>query len=243
MATPKTPAFLGLPQELRDCIYDYALQAEHPKTSSSVSNRAYKEVQAGVWTLNFDKQPPCATYLSLLRCNQQLYRELTAYLANDALQSDVAAKLDVRTMYPDMLTAWTRIPRPPTQAAQDLHIAVRMRNLFDPGLYTRQRPTILLQPLFEILRCYSFKGPYFARAQRLRQPLKLRTVRFTLTSAIPLEKLVHVYGSPAAQLEALFRKLGELIARLARSGLLVGAVAAMEDYVFFANAGFRWDQV
>ncbi|KAK0253036.1 hypothetical protein LTS09_011946 [Friedmanniomyces endolithicus] len=252
-----------IPQELRDCIYDYALQAEHPETLSSVSNRACKEAQAGVWTLNFDKLPPCATYLSLLRCNQQLYREITAYLANDARRSDVAAKLDVRATYPHMLTAWTRIPRPPTQAAQDLHIAVRMRSLFDPGLYTRQRPTILLQPLFEILRCYSLRGPYFARAQRLRQPLKLRTVRLTLSSAIPFENLVHVYGSPAAQLEALFRKLGELIARLARSGLLVGTVAAMEvclegqdtlrvpvtsnifdeqDYVFFANAGFRWDQ-
>jgi len=82
-----------------------------------------------------------------------------------------------------------------------------------------------------------------------------------LSSAIPLEDLFWVYGSPAVQLEVLFGKLSGLVARLARSAVLSGAVDHMEvclegketvrvpvtsnvwdeqDYIFFADAGFSW---
>ncbi|TKA64169.1 hypothetical protein B0A55_10715 [Friedmanniomyces simplex] len=110
-----------------------------------------------------------------------------------------------------MTTEWKCIPRPPTtqQAAQDLLICIKMRKLFEPALNTPHQHDVLLRPLFDILR-------------------RLRTVRVELSSSIPLEELVYVYGSPAVQLEVLFGHLKGLVARLARSGLLNGAVAVLE---------------
>ncbi|TKA82521.1 hypothetical protein B0A55_01233 [Friedmanniomyces simplex] len=261
MATPPTPTFLGLPQELRDCIYDYALHAEH--RNPAVSQAA---LPCAAWTIHFNKHHPQATFLSLTQCNRQLWREITAYLAHQARPTDVPAKLNIHTAYPDMTTQWSCIPRPPTtqQAAQDLLIRIKMRKLFEPALSTPHQHDVLLRPLFDILRRFIFRGPHSARARPLRQPLRLRTVRVELISAIPFEELVYVYGSPAVQLEVLFGHLKALVARLARSGLLNGAVAALEvcldgqktdqipvtsdswderDHVFFANAGFRWDPV
>ncbi|KAK4889722.1 hypothetical protein LTR27_011523 [Elasticomyces elasticus] len=264
MAAPRQCTLLGLPPELRDQILDYALSSELGTKGVPLPEGAAvtKQAQCLAWTINFDRHCPLATYLSLMRCNGQLWREVTAYLLQDSTQT-IPAKVTIHTGYPDMVAEWTCIPQPPA-LVQDLDISVKLRNLFDPALSTPHQHNVLLRPLYEIIRRYIMKGPHFAREPLLRTPLKLRTVRITMSSAIPLEDLIYVYGSPAVQIAVLCGHLKGLLARLARSGIMMGAVEALElgvegekmerfpvtmniwdeqDYVFFNDAGFRWDQL
>ncbi|KAK0874139.1 hypothetical protein LTR87_011692 [Friedmanniomyces endolithicus] len=263
MAIPTTLALLGLPQELRDRIYDYALNAEHNHNTAPPADRGYRQAQVGPWTLNFDTQPPQATYLSLLRCNRQLYQEVTKYLAHNDPQTDITAELDLHAKFPDMTTEWKCVPRCPSQAAQDLHISLNMLNLLDREFKAQDYHTVLLKPLFEIIKYYVFKGPYFARSQPLRQRLKLGTVIITVIAATPVDGVVHRYPGLGGGLELLFRRLQSGVGCLAGSGLLEGTVGALGIHsdgqpnpyryevqshkyqevnrISLARAGIRWD--
>ncbi|KAK0248655.1 hypothetical protein LTR12_010566 [Friedmanniomyces endolithicus] len=245
MAIQSTLALLGLPQELRDRIYDYAINAEHDHNTAPPADRGHRQAQAGPWTLKFDTQPPQATYLSLLRCNRQLYQEVKKYLAHNDPQTDVTAELDLHAKFPDMTAEWKCVPRCPSQAAQDLHISLNMRNLLDREFKAQDAHTLLLKPLFEILKCYVFKGPYFARSQPLHRSLELGTVH---------------HGDYC---DTGRWRLQSGVGCLAGSGLLEGAVGALEIHsdgqpnpyryevqshkyqevnrTSLARAGIRWD--
>jgi len=158
MSNPPPCSLLGLPQELRDGIYEYALNAESGPACSSTTwidrTVSHKQAHCAGWTIHFDRQCPRATYLSLVRCNRQLWREITSLLEYPATPQGTARL--TATFAPhtrSISTEWTCIPRSPSQL-QDLFISVNVRNLFDPSLSTPHQHDVLLRPVFEILRRY-----------------------------------------------------------------------------------------
>jgi hypothetical protein len=260
METQHCASFLNLCQELRDIIYNYALDADfldvHLQTQ--LKERTTRQ-QHDAWTVHYDKSPPAATFLSLLLTCRQMHHDLESYLCQKARCSSTA-KLELKTAWPHMVPQWTSIPRPPAQLT-DLHITVKISNLFDPALSMTDQHRILLRPIFEVLQRYVRYGPYMSRQQPLLQPLKIGNVRIALFSAIPLDEMTWVFGNPGERLEMLHAQLKPLLARLARSGMVYGAVESFElsvndqepermpvtanmwneeDYVFFDHIGFRW---
>ncbi|EMC96157.1 hypothetical protein BAUCODRAFT_147805 [Baudoinia panamericana UAMH 10762] len=261
MQLASTPAFLTLPKELRDSIYEYALDGN---TQVHVVPTTTERTQCTAWRLHHSTTPPVATYLSLLRCCRETYREVTALLNRASLPASTTV-LQLHAAYPDMQTAFLRIPRPP-ERLHDLHIDLKLGNMWDPVFNTPGQQEVLMRPLFEILKRYCHYGPHMGRNQPLITPLKLDVVQIVVSSAITLSELDFVFDSPRSRLAMLFGRFKNLLMKLARSGILFDAIHAFEvrlradlfdgdwhrmpvtsnmwdeqDYVFYHNAGFSWD--
>ncbi|KAK3672907.1 hypothetical protein LTR78_007260 [Recurvomyces mirabilis] len=255
------PRLLEMCQEVRDTIFKYAIEDElQAPTASTDSNISSVKAQRSGWTLHYDKKPPGPVYMNLMLTNRQLHQEIQTYLAHTSHYCP-SAEMILEASRPDLTIQWSRLSCPP-EHIHDLTFHVRVSNLFDPALNsTLYQHDVLLRPIYEVLKRFATHGPFVGRAKPLAQPLRLRTVKFVIASAIPLEDMIHVYGSPQTQLDMLHSRLLLLLTRFARSGLLAGIVIekiivlsdngkAVEievshtlwneaDYVFFSNVGFQ----
>lgn len=261
MAHPTACPSLSLPQELRDGIYEFALNTADGHVQDLRELPSASTCRSAGWTLHLGDRAPTATFLSLMLCCRQLRVEVGQFLR----QCQGQAKLQIHASYPDMKTEWSFIQTPPEQLTE-LDISLKIGNLFDPRLDYLEYEDVLFRPVFDILKRFIHSGPHLARTRPLSQPLELRTVRITIASATPVNEMTYVFASPAATLYMMFGRFNALLGRLARSGLLVGVIGAFEakmegdeeewertavssdvwdeeDHVFIKDLGFRWGPV
>lgn len=261
--------FLDLAQELRDTIYTYALDAECdievPSTVIALFTTHQTQVSRPFkpWNISYPSTPPPATYLSLMKTCRQLHAEIAAFLSQSNRHVSRMADIQIEARYPHALVFPANIPRPPRQLT-DLHIKVNLHEYFDSifNLPAASQPDVLLRPIAQILQRFSRYGPYMSRQTTLSEPLKLRTIRITIDSAIPFDELTYVFGNPKIQLAMIVSYFKTLAARLARSGILTPIAEAIEvemesggdlmrnditydewdegDYVYFKSLGFEW---
>lgn len=257
-------SFLGLPQELRDLIFEYAINTETVPTDLGKEERSESTFDIShrhlLWRVSGTDGAPAATYLNIMRCNRQLRNEIGLFLQHPK-PDQATAKLELNLTYSLVTPRWTAIPAPPEQTSV-LDINIKLGHMWHPALEGADAHEPILRPVFEILKRYISYGPNFGKPSRLQQPLKLDTVRMTVDSAVPVEDMTYVFDNPTLRLQLLFEQFKMSLTRLAHSGLPPDRLGAVEvrmdgwdwsripvfadmweeqDYLRFKSLGFDWD--
>ena len=262
-------AFLSLPRELRDSIFEYALTeddhvavrrplvSEHQRKPLPVASNDRWD-----WSVHYPQQAVSIAYLNLMLCNRQLRHEMCDYLDRARKQGCFTAKVTLHMGYPSVTPTWTNIPARPSDIST-LEILLKIDHMYHPAYISRGMQTATIAAVFEILRRYIHRGPHLARPSALPHPLHLDTVRITIAPPVPFAAMTHIYGFPEQQLETLFNDFRGLLVRLGRSGIPFGYIEAFdvrmegrewdwipvtsniwdeEDFVLFQYAGYKWDE-
>lgn len=225
--------FLETCQELRDMIYEYALvdditdEEEDEAVQDALFGEQHDtrghELLLSRWKLQYRPLPRSPTWLSLLRCNRQLAKEVRTFMASKHSQSEAVAKATVYLKYPYCTTQWQTLPRHPADI-ETLDLLIKVDYMYHPDI---QPPSDkLFAIVFELMKRYTHHGPYLARVSKLGRPLSLENVRLTFT--LPHRNMDYIYGNPRMQLMMLYESLRNVMIRCARSGLIKGAIGGIQ---------------
>jgi hypothetical protein len=233
-----SPCLLGLPQELRDAIYSYAILNIDTQTSGQANLHDFQSRTSKAlstrndrwqWTVHHDTTSPraLATYLSLMLTCRQLHGEIIHFLQALHECNLPPTRLLLQISYPHITPTWLSLPLPPSQV-NTLHMNIKIDQLYHPSLISRPPSNPILHALTSVLSSYISHGPFFARSAPLSKKLHLDTVRVTISPPRPYEDLTHIYGFPEQQLGMLYADFLDYLRRFARSGVAWGRVGTFE---------------
>jgi hypothetical protein len=233
-----SPCLLGLPQELRDPIYSYAILSIDPQPSCHANLHDFQSrTSKGLstrndrwqWTVHHDTTSPraLATYLNLMLTCRQLHSEISHFLQAIKEPNVPPTRLLLQISYPHITPTWLSLPLPPTQV-NTLHMTIKIDQLYHPSLISRPPSNPILHALTSVLASYISHGPFFNRSAPLSGKLHLDTVRLTISPPRPYEDLTHIYGFPEQQLGMLYSDFLTYLQRFARSGVAWGRIDAFE---------------
>lgn len=264
-----TSAFLSLPQEIRDLIFEFAIgedayDADQVRLSSGYRTKRIPIGNNNRWAFecHHPAQAPFPEYLCLMLCNRQLEREIRKFLQRPQEASRAPAKLTMLLEYPNMWLTWTQLPDPPRQT-ETLDLLVKVSHMYHPAYISQGSQNAILTAVSDTLKRFVYRGPYLSRPSALSHPLHLETVRITVAPPVPFEDMKQTYGFPAQQLETLFTAFKALLQRFCRSGLPFELIDFFEvkmeddekfdripvtsniwdeiDFLLFQYGGFNWE--
>ncbi|KAI4274887.1 MAG: hypothetical protein LQ337_003591 [Flavoplaca oasis] len=225
--------FLNLPRELRDRIYELVLDFEEPPPEAPDEDSERRTIHPKTFSILVPQQLPPPSSGSLLRCNHQVFHELSEAIS----RCDVTYKLDLvlkgrREDGPHAICGdrvgfyptWTKLPASPRHLK---HVAINIRLcnyvvLYKPGI----RIMTVARDLLHFFGCAFTYGPKFVESSTPCEPFFIQEMSVNVEKNYTDELTIWY----TTRQKSTFAKLPRYLQRIARQGVLAGKVGAISFY-------------
>ncbi|KAI4252875.1 MAG: hypothetical protein L6R42_007797, partial [Xanthoria sp. 1 TBL-2021] len=231
--------FLSLPREVRDRIYELILDFEVEPSEAPDEDAERGTVHPKFSNILAPQQLPPTSTANLLRCNRQIFHELSQTIS----RCDITYKLVLmlKGMKEDRSHAtvgicptWTKLPAS-LRHLKYVDVNIRFCNqavLWSPGVTCM--PTAL--SLLHLLGCAFAYGPKFAETFGPCEPFFVQEMRVNVDEEYS-DKFSIWYSSNR---QTIFTRLPDYLAQIARRGVLSRKVRAISFY-WRREFRDRWD--
>ncbi|KAL9611920.1 MAG: hypothetical protein Q9204_008989, partial [Flavoplaca sp. TL-2023a] len=217
--------FLNLPRELRDRIYELVLDFEDPPPEAPDEDSERRTIHPKTFSILAPQHLPLPSSGSLLRCNHQVFHELSEAIS----RCDVTYKLDLVLkgsredgshaiwgnrvgFYP----TWTKLP---ASLRHLKYVAVNIKLCNYVRLY---KPGIRLMPvarkLLHLFGCAFTYGPKFVETSTPCEPFFVQEMRVNVEENYTDELSIWY----ATGQQSTFAKLQDYLRQIAKRGVLAG---------------------
>lgn len=227
-------AFLSLPRELRDHIYNAVLETATPPPASPASavDRWENDNPWGAdHGIVYERRLASIFCLGLLCCNRQISGEMKSAIArktNDP-EGGVTYKLDIMVQHMQLWPSWTSIPASP-QHVRHVEVDIRIFTYSDLEFRCDHRymPGAVAMHLLRLLSGFLAHGPLFIpHSKPLPNILRLETLTVNLSSYPEGFHKAQYEWEGAYRIHA-FKRMKALLGHLDDSGLLSGKVGRLK---------------
>lgn len=220
-------AFLSLPREIRDHIYNDVLESSIPPPASPASavDRWENDNPWGAdHGIVYERRPASIFCLGLLCCKRQIAAEMRAAIARKSKEPEggITYKLDIMVQHMQLWPTWISVPASP-QHMRHVEVEIRIFTYSDLEFrYDRRHmPGAVAMHLLPLLSGFFTHGPLFIPHTSKLFPYILHAETLTVNLvSIPEGFSAAQYEWEGAYRVHAFRRMKELLSHLDESGLL-----------------------